>query len=269
MEEQKRKGARSIKEIPKDILEKLNKGELESANLVEFIGIDAKILLETVLTQHGRIKYLMPILEQVDKLTKRTIITINNTIASGLFEQTLIHNDKEFISIISKHKSDLVRSWATELIGKNTKLNIEQTLSAIRIYAMDSHFNVRECAWSAVRNNIINNLNESLIILAEWAKSDDENIRRFASEATRPRGVWCEHIKELKENPQLGLPIIEPLMLDKSRYVQNSVANWLNDASKSKPEFVINFCESWKRKSGTKETEYIIKRALRTLNKAN
>lgn len=44
MTEIKRKGARSIKEIPADILEQINRGEIDSVNLVEFLGVDRKTL---------------------------------------------------------------------------------------------------------------------------------------------------------------------------------------------------------------------------------
>lgn len=267
MTEVKRKGARTIKDIPKDILDQLNRGEIETANLVEFLGIDAKILLETVLTQQDRRKYLNPILEQVHKLKKHTFVTVNETIGVGLYEQVTIYEDREFLPAISAHPSDLVRSWATVLVGRNAALNIEQTLESIRPFAADRHFNVRECAWSAIRQNIIENLDESIRLLAEWTTSEDENIRRFASEATRPRGVWCQHIAALKESPQLGLPILEPLMWDNSKYVQNSVGNWLNDASKTQPQFVKNLCARWEMESDTKETKYIVKRALRTMEK--
>lgn len=267
MSEVKRKGARTIKDIPKDILEQLNRGELETANLVEFLGIDARILLETVLIQCDRKKYLKPILDQVDKLKKHTCVTINETIGAGLYEQVSIYNDRDFLPVISKHKSDLVRSWATVLVGRNSALNIEQVLQNIRPFAADRHFNVRECAWSSIRKNIIQNLNESLSLLTKWTTSEDENIRRFASEVTRPRGVWCEHIIVLKETPELGLPILEPLMSDNSKYVQNSVGNWLNDASKTQPEFVKKLCKRWEAESDTKETKYIVKRALRTIEK--
>jgi hypothetical protein len=48
MTETKRKGTRSIKDIPKDILEQLNRGEIETANLVEWLAIDGRVLLETL-----------------------------------------------------------------------------------------------------------------------------------------------------------------------------------------------------------------------------
>lgn len=267
MIESKRKGARSIKEIPADILKKLNRGEIETANLVEYLAIDRKILLENILIQHDRKKYLKPILEKVNKLKKQTTITIGDAIGTGLYEQASADNDNEFLKAISAHQSDFVRCWATSSVGDNTSLDIRKMLSKIKPFAADRHFNVRECAWTAVRKKIIQNLNESISILSVWAKDKDENIRRFASEATRPCGVWCEHITELKQNPEMALSILEPLKSDKAKYVRDSVGNWLNDASKTQPEFVRKLCKRWEKESKTKETQYIIKKALRTINK--
>ncbi len=119
----------------------------------------------------------------------------------------------------------------------------------------------------AVRPIIDKNINESIIIFSQWVQGSDENIRRFASEATLPRGVWCNHIDILKKEPAIAMPILEPLKADPSKYVKDSVGNWLNDASKTSPDFVIQLCKHWETESDNKHTAYIIKKALRTLNK--
>ena len=134
-------------------------------------------------------------------------------------------------------------------------------------FAADGSVSVRECAWDALRPYLVEDLPLSFNLLTDWVKNEDPNIRRCAVEATRPRGVWCKHIPTLKENPELGLTILEFVRSDSSNYVQRSVANWLNDASKSRPDWVINTCLRWQNESQTKETIWIIKHALRTLKK--
>ncbi|ROI01553.1 MULTISPECIES: DNA alkylation repair protein [unclassified Chryseobacterium] len=264
---EKRKGARSIKDIPGDILEQLNKGEIETANLTEWLAVDQKLLLKNLLLQNNRTKYLKPILQNVDKLKKQTVNMVNETIGVGLLQYALKNQDEEFLLKLPAHPADLVRCWAAYTVGRNDTLKVKDKLKKLQTFALDSHFGVREICWMTVRPDISGNLIESVSILATWTSHTNENIRRFASESTRPRGVWCEHIAELKQNPGLGLEILEPLRSDSSRYVQDSVGNWLNDASKSQPEFVIEICDEWLRESPTKETQYIVKKALRTIRK--
>jgi 3-methyladenine DNA glycosylase AlkC len=263
----KRKGSRSTKDIPAAILQQLNIGQIESANLVEWLAINQKLLLQNVLQQNKRSQYLKPILTNIDTLKKQSVTTINQAIGAGLFTQSLINKDKELLQLLAAHTSDAVRCWATYTIGKNENLNIKQMLQLIQPFAADTHFGVREIAWMAVRPSIAKNLTESITLFAGWTKHKDENIRRFASEATRPRGVWCEHIELLKQNPALALPILEPLKSDTAKYVLDSVGNWLNDAGKTQPKFVIQLYKKWERESKTKETAYIIKKALRTIEK--
>lgn len=263
----KRTGARTTKDIPIELLQQLNAGQIETANLVEWLAVDQRLLLENLLKQNNRLAYLKPILAKIDLLKKQTVNTINETIGTGLFEQTTKNDDLAFLTVLSKHNADLVRCWATYTIGKNENLNITEMLEQIRPFSADNHFGVREICWLALRAKISQNLTESITILSEWAANDNENIRRFSTEAIRPRGVWCEHIEKLKENPELALPILEQLKSDKAKYVRDSVGNWLNDASKTKPKFVTELCKRWEKESNTKETKYIIKKALRTINK--
>lgn len=263
----KRKGARSAKEIPGEILQQLNSGEIETANLVEWLAVDQKLLLENLLVKHNRTDYLDPILNKINQLKKQTVNTINEAIGTIFFELTHENEDFSFLEIICNHKADLVRCWATYTIGKNQNLHIEETLQQIQKFAADKHFGVREICWMAVRPKIKDNLTKSIEILSEWTANEDENIRRFTTESTRPRGVWCEHIEDLKQNPELALPILETLKSDSSKYVQDSVGNWLNDASKTQPDFVQEICQRWSLESDSKATQYIIKKALRTLNK--
>lgn len=263
----KRKGAKSIKDIPKNILELLNKGQIETANLVEWLAIDQRLLLKNLLNNCSRSRYLKPILSAIDQLPKQTINTVNEAIGTVLLMQTLRNEDTTILPFIANHTSDVVRCWATYCIGKNDQLDIAQKLTQMQPFAADKHFGVREISWLAVRPDIAKNLNKSLAILSTWTTHKDDNIRRFACEATRPRGVWCEHIEALKQDPAPGLEILTPLRSDPSKYVQNSVGNWLNDASKTQPAFVIKVCKNWHKESKTKETAYIINKALRTIEK--
>ena len=218
MQTKKRKGARSIKDIPPNILAQLNNGEIETANLMEWLAIDQKKLLFNVLLQLDRKKYYSPIIDAIENLTKKTVNNINETIGAVLFVAANDNEDKALFKILATHTSDTVRCWACYCISRNEKLTLIQTLLQIQKFAADNHFGVREIAWLSVRPIISKNLMESIKILSTWATSKNENIRRFASEATRPRGVWCEHIEILKQQPELALSILEPLKNDSFLY---------------------------------------------------
>lgn len=267
MTEIKRKGSRSAEAISTALMEQLNRGEMETANLVEWLAVDQKLLLENLLRQTRRLYYLEPILAVLEALPKQTVNILNEAIGTTMHNLAEINNDQEFLLIISNHTADLVRCWAAYTVGKNQRLSLDAMLQKIQPFAGDAHFGVREISWMAVRPAISKHLAESLNILSGWAKHDNENIRRFASEATRPRGVWCANIEALKKNPESGLVILELLKSDASKYVLDSVGNWLNDASKTKQEFVKELCKKWENESPTKETAYIIKKALRTIEK--
>jgi 3-methyladenine DNA glycosylase AlkC len=174
-------------------------------------------------------------------------------------------NRHQLLAALLAHPSDTVRCWAAYIIGLDDGLRLAEKLTQLRPLAADQNSGVREIAWMAVRSDIEAQLSLAITLLAAWTSETDANLRRFASEATRPRGVWCKHIEALKQNPELAYPILAPLQSDESKYVRDSVANWLNDASKSQPAWVREVCALWAEESATKETQAIIKRALRTI----
>lgn len=105
----KRKGAKSIKDIPKDILTQLNLGKIETVNLTEWLAVDQKLLLENFLKENNRITYLKPILSEINQLKKQTVNTVNNIIGTTIFNIIKNNNDDELLSIMSYHQADLVR----------------------------------------------------------------------------------------------------------------------------------------------------------------
>lgn len=266
MTDTKRKGARAIKDIPAEILEQLNKGEIATVNLTEWLALDQITLLENILINLKRDRYIDSIKEEIESLKKQTVNTIGQTIGFQILALSKENNDTEVITLLSNHVSDMARCWAAHAIGRDN-LSFEEKISNIQKFAADEHFGVREISWLAVRADLAKDVSKSVSYLIDWTTNESENIRRFASESIRPRGVWCEHIDLLKKEPEIALPLLEKLKSDPSKYVQDSVGNWLNDASKTQPEFVINVCSRWEKESPTKETKYIIKKALRTINK--
>lgn len=260
-----RKGAPRISEIPADVLRELNAGRIETVNLVEWLAVDSRALVRAVLPGLGLRSAVKPALRQIDGLEKPTQIKAIAAIARGLLEVTDWSDSGPFEKLAS-HGSDLVRSWAANMIGLRDDLTLRQKLEAVRRFAADPHFGVREEAWYVVRADIAGDVGGAISLLKRWVRDRDENIRRFATESTRPRGVWTNHIEILKTNPEMALPLLDPLHRDSSKYVRDSVANWLNDASKSRPGWVQDVCDDWLRRSGSNETKYIVKRALRTIN---
>jgi 3-methyladenine DNA glycosylase AlkC len=161
--------------------------------------------------------------------------------------------------------SDTVRGWAAMAVAHLPGLTVAERLESIRESADDHHFAVREWAWLSVRAHVAADLPAARDSLKPWTDESSERIRRFASEVTRPRGVWSVHIAELKKAPALGLPILEPLRADPSRYVQDSVANWLNDAAKSQPRWVQAICDEWASGEVSAATLRICRRGLRSV----
>lgn len=246
-----RKGAARIADIPPEILSGLNAGRLEAATLVENLGTDFSCLLGAVFPD---LRQEAARIDPKDGITKRMAAAARILLAAHGAEQ---------VDVLAAHPSDLVRGWGAYLWAGLPDLTIEARIAGMRRFADDPHFGVREWAWLSMRPTIGADPLAAIGCLQGWATDPSANIRRFAVEATRPRGVWSPHIALLKRDPAQGLPLLTPVKADPARYVQDSVANWLNDAWKSAPDWVERLCETWASGPASDATGYIVKRALR------
>jgi 3-methyladenine DNA glycosylase AlkC len=240
---------------PSDIsasrLQELESGISESKNFMEQIAINQTRLLRSVLPAA---------LAYEDRLAAPRL---SDRMRSGGDAVLSTHGVDEIASA-STWLSDTARSWAAMAVGQIPSMDIAERLELASTFASDQHFAVREWAWIAVRPHVANQLETSINELNSWCKSESPYIRRFASEITRPRGVWCKHIGALKESPQLAETLLDQLSSDSARYVQLSVGNWLNDASKSSPEWVMATCGRWLEMPSA-ETSFICNRGKRSL----
>jgi 3-methyladenine DNA glycosylase AlkC len=248
-----RKGALKPIDVPLDILDKLNSGAIETVNLAECLTVDFAVLMAQVIPELASVaKNRIP---STDGITKRMAVT---------GKLLLEHFGAAGAEELAVHPSDTVRGWAAYHMAAIPDLSLEQRLSSMRSLADDNHFGVREWSWLAVRPYVTAQIDDAIPLLMPWVSESSPNLRRFAIEVTRPRGVWCGHIPKLKENPELGLTLLESVRADVSRYVRDSASNWLNDAAKSQPEWVKMVCDRWQLESNVPETTKLCARALRS-----
>ncbi|MBX3206076.1 MAG: DNA alkylation repair protein [Labilithrix sp.] len=104
---------------------------------------------------------------------------------------------------------------------------------------------------------------ETLAMLKRWAVDPSAHVRRLVSEGTRPRLPWGKRVRWLEEKPELLLPLLEALKDDPSSTVRRSVANHLNDLSKSDPDRVAAVARRWLR-GASPERRALVEHALRS-----
>ncbi|WP_114571501.1 DNA alkylation repair protein [Exiguobacterium flavidum] len=117
----------------------------------------------------------------------------------------------------------------------------------------------------AVRRFLLEDQDRFLLTAHRWSASEDEHVRRLASEGTRPRLPWGQAIPSLIADPSPVLPLLDRLLADESLYVRKSVANHLNDITKTHPEFVLERVRT--RLGEHPHSDWVLRHASRTLLK--
>ena len=268
----RRKGATRIADIPRDILVALNEGRDETITLVEWLAIDQSVLLGHVLPALGFRREQSSALVAGARASAAEGVTVRTKrLGARIWEmlaQEASRRREQLFEGLATHRSDMIRAFAAYSLAADPGLDLQDRLGRARRFAADRSMAVRECAWDSFRPWLARELPRGLKLLVLWARDRDPNIRRCATEATRPQGVWNEHLEALKQDPSPGLPLLHACRSDPSDYVRRSVANWLNDARKSRPDWVAQVCARWTRTSDTKETAWIVRHALRSVRRA-
>jgi 3-methyladenine DNA glycosylase AlkC len=239
-------GARSVAAVPPDRLAALNAGTAQTRTLSEGLAMDFAALMRAAFPGVAAEGLAGGIVARMALAGRRLAEAGIDPVA------------------LTAHPSDTVRGWACFALAV-PPMPLAARLAAIRPFADDGHFGVREWAWLAIRPHLAAELPAALALLADWARDPSDRIRRFASESTRPRGVWCAHLTALRADPAPGLVLLEPLRADPAPYVQDSVANWLNDAAKDHPAAILALAERWRAASPNPATARILKRGLRSV----
>ena len=145
-----------------------------------------------------------------------------------------------------------------EVYGQNEK-DWDLSIAALERYTPYSS------AEFAVRPFIIQHEERMMAQMYAWSRHENEHVRRLASEGCRPQLPWGQALNSFKRDPTPILPILEQLKMDPSPYVRKSVANNLNDISKTHPDLVARIAKDWYGKN--EYTDWIVKHGCRTLLK--
>ncbi len=265
-----RKGARTRQGIPTDVKSALDRGLDETVTLVEWLAIDLPALLSAVLPScglgdaaAGLVRLAAARIEEGVPFLRR-----QRAAASDLLAAMRALPPKRAGAAFARratHRSDVVRSLAASSVAADDEADLSEKLSFARPFAGDRNMGVREIAWEVFRSALRDALPGGLDLLTSWVVDPDPGVRRAAIEGSRPRGVWTFHLEFLKERPEAALPLLEEVRSDPSEYVRKAVGNWLNDAAKSRPDFVRRLAIDWRRGPIDPATERILQRGLRSL----
>ena len=100
------------------------------------------------------------------------------------------------------------------------------------------------------------------------AQDENYHVRRLASEGIRPNLPWG---LKIGLSTAKTIAMLNTLHADRTRFVTRSVANNLNDISKTDPEAVLDALDRWRAsdQQEVSELEWMTKHALRGLIKAD
>ncbi len=141
-----RKGAARIALIPPEVLDALNAGRLPTVNLNEFLALDLPRLTRAVAQQIGLDPNAEALADTLAMLGAFKPMKRHLHVARALYELTAPRADRDAVATrLARHPSDVARCWVTHWV-MFSPLPLPDKLAAVRYFAADPHFGVREMA---------------------------------------------------------------------------------------------------------------------------
>jgi 3-methyladenine DNA glycosylase AlkC len=180
------------------------------------------------------------------------------TVSSRILVGALAQDDKDKVGV----RGFIV--WPmTQFIADHGLGHFEESMRALK------EMTQRFTGEFSIRPFLVQHQDKALVLLEKWAKDPNEHVRRLVSEGTRPLLPWGQRLENFRRDPELTIHLLEALKTDSSEYVRKSVANHLNDHSKSHPDWLVKTLTRWKKENqDTEELRWILRHASRTLLKA-
>ncbi|GAB6927500.1 DNA alkylation repair protein [Paenibacillus sp. JCM 10914] len=189
--------------------------------------------------------------EEFKQRIRHVTMALTATLPSSYSEAVRI------LTQVAPHFRGVEYVFFPDYVEVNGMEDLKTSMEALAVFTHSS------TAEFAVRPFIMKDQQWMLEQMMVWARTDDEHLRRLASEGARPRLPWAPQLPALIRDPRPVLPILEQLKEDSSLYVRKSVANHLNDISKDHPDLVLGIAADWYGKHPL--TDWIVRHALRTL----
>ncbi len=164
--------------------------------------------------------------------------------------------------IFEKGSDFKVKGVALGVLSYYALEDYERTLPYFEAAAASTDWNIRELSQMFFRRLIRRYPNEVKVYLLQLAKSPDDKIRRFVSEALRP----VQENKWFYQKPDYPLSILRTMFLESSTYPRTSVGNSLSDLARRLPVLVYGLVKELVD-SKNENSYWIAYRACRNLVK--
>ena len=136
----RRKGASRRSDIPQEVLQALNQGQIETVNLVEWLAVDQVILLRHILLEIGWVQSIDSLYSKVSDLQDKGIMKRLQFIGECLFSSLeTCENSSSIYRVFASHPSDMVRTWAVFCLAADQTLSLEKRLFRLYPFACDTN----------------------------------------------------------------------------------------------------------------------------------